>query len=148
MGQYSLIFAQELASEGRRVLLAGLSSQEDEETEAPRGKGRLKIIKLSAKPYKKTDFKTRMLWTIKVNTRLVLGLWRELWSCEEILFTGSPPLFLHWIAPLNLLLRKRLVYRITDFHPECLMAARGRPILVADCDLPGDTVLAAASIYL
>ena len=43
------------------------------------------------------------------------------------MFTGSPPLLLHWIAPLNLLLRKRLVYRITDFHPECLIAARDRP---------------------
>jgi hypothetical protein len=40
------------------------------------------------------------------------------------LFTGSPPLFLHWIAPLNVVLRKKLTYRITDFHPECLMAAR------------------------
>jgi len=46
---------------------------------------------------------------------------------DEVLFTGSPPLLLHWIAPLNLLLRKRLIYRITDFHPECSMAARGRP---------------------
>ena len=54
------------------------------------------------------------------------GLWSELRSCDEIVFTGSPPLLLHWIAPLNILLRKRLVYRITDFHPECLIAARGR----------------------
>jgi len=46
---------------------------------------------------------------------------------DEILFTGSPPLLLHWIAPLNVLLRKRLIYRITDFHPECLMAASARP---------------------
>jgi hypothetical protein len=127
VGQYSLIFAQELASEGRRVVLAGLSSQGNDAAEAPYGKGRLKIIKLSANLYKKTKFKTRMLWTIKVNTRLVLGLWRELWSCDEIVFTGSPPLLLHWIAPLNVLLGKRLVYRITDFHPECLIAARGRP---------------------
>jgi hypothetical protein len=66
------------------------------------------------------------LWTLKINTRIVLGLWSELWACDEILITGSPPLLLHWIAPLNLLLRKRLVYRITDFHPECLIAARGR----------------------
>ena len=43
-----------------------------------------------------------------------------------VLFTGSPPLMLHFIAPLNLLLRKKLIYRITDFHPECLIAERGR----------------------
>ena len=42
-----------------------------------------------------------------------------------------PPLMLHFIAPLNLLLRKKLVYRITDFHPECLIAERGHagPVL-------------------
>ena len=27
------------------------------------------------------------------------------------------------MVPLNLLLRKRLVYRITDFYPECIIAA-------------------------
>ena len=43
-----------------------------------------------------------------------------------MLFTGSPPLMLHFIAPLNVLLRKRLIYRIMDFHPECLIADRGR----------------------
>ena len=46
------------------------------------------------------------------------------------MFTGSPPLFLHWIAPANLLLRRRLIYRITDFHPECSIAERGRPSLL------------------
>src|SRR5262249_9763609 len=45
---------------------------------------------------------------------------------DAILFTGSPPLMVHFIAPLNLLLRKRLIYRITDFHPECAIAERGR----------------------
>ena len=45
---------------------------------------------------------------------------------DAVLFTGSPPLMLHFIAPLNFLLRKQLIYRITDFHPECLIAERGR----------------------
>ena len=49
---------------------------------------------------------------------------------DAVLFTGSPPLMLHFIAPLNLLLRKQLIYRITDFHPECLIAERGRSGLI------------------
>jgi hypothetical protein len=49
---------------------------------------------------------------------------------DAILFTGSPPLMVHFIAPLNLLLRKRLIYRITDFHPECLIAERGSSGLI------------------
>jgi hypothetical protein len=126
VGQYSLIFARSLGAEGRRVVLGGLSSHGYEEFIEPCGKGRLRIVKLAAKPYQKTNFKTRILWTIRTNTRIVLSLWSELWSCDEIRFTGSPPLLLHWIAPLNLLLRKRLIYRITDFYPECLIAARGQ----------------------
>jgi len=127
VGQYSLIFARALASEGRHVVLGGLSSRGYEKVIESCGKGHLTIIKLAAKPYEKANFKIRILWTLKTNTRIVIGLWSELWSCHEIRFTGSPPLLLHWIAPLNLLLRKRLVYRITDFHPECLIAARDHP---------------------
>ena len=32
---------------------------------------------------------------------------------------------LHFIAPLNILLDKHLLYRITDFHPECLIVGGG-----------------------
>jgi hypothetical protein len=63
---------------------------------------------------------------------LLLGAaFKPMWWADSVLFTGSPPLMLHFIAPLNLLLRKKLIYRITDFHPECLIAERGRdgPVL-------------------
>ena len=50
---------------------------------------------------------------------------RAMRRADAVLFTGSPPLMVHFIAPLNLLLRKQLIYRITDFHPECLIAERG-----------------------
>jgi hypothetical protein len=127
VGQYSLIFARSQAIEGGSVVLGGLSSRAHEEIIEACGKGRLRIVKLAAKPYEKANFKARILWTLKTNTRIMIGLWSELWACNEIRFTGSPPLLLHWIAPLNLLLRKRLVYRITDFHPECSIAARENP---------------------
>ena len=107
------------------------------------GKGVSESSSLAAKPYEKANFKTRILWTLKTNTRIIIGLWSELWSCNEIRFTGSPPLLLHWIAPLNLLLRKRLVYRITDFHPECLIAARDHPSWWLESRLSLDAVLAA-----
>jgi hypothetical protein len=126
VGQYSLILARNLAAEGRNVVLGGLSSRQSEETCVAWGKGHLRILKFLAKPYEKNNFKSRIFWTLRVNTAIVIGLWSELRSCKEIRFTGSPPLLLHWLAPLNLFLRKQLVYRITDFHPECLIAARGR----------------------
>jgi hypothetical protein len=46
---------------------------------------------------------------------------RDMRNCREILFTGSPPFMLHVVAPLNIFLRKRLVYRISDFFPECML---------------------------
>src|SRR6476469_5304447 len=84
VGQYSVILARTLASEGKRVVLAGLSSRGYEKLIEPCEKGHLRIIKLAAKPYEKSNFKTRILWTIKTNTRIVSGLWSELWSCDEI----------------------------------------------------------------
>jgi hypothetical protein len=124
VGQYSLLFARERAAQGMDVVLGGLTSRESSASEEAIGKGRLKIIRIHAEPYEKGDFSRRLRWTVATNTRLILKLWRHLRWTDEILFTGSPPLFLHWIAPLNVVLRKKLTYRITDFHPECLMAAR------------------------
>ena len=72
-----------------------------------------------------------VVWTIFSNVLLLSVAFRAMRKADAVLFTGSPPLMLHFIAPLNLLLRKQLIYRITDFHPECLIAERGRsgPIL-------------------
>lgn len=130
VGQYSLLFARRLASRGERVVLIGLASKEPGAREERIGGGRLQILKLRARPYDKTNFARRLLWTLAVNTRLLLAAWPHLRRTTRIVFTGSPPLFLHWIAPANLWLRKELVYRITDFHPECAMVERTRPSLL------------------
>ena len=81
--------------------------------------------------YQKQKFVSRVVWTIFSNVLLLSAAFRAMRKADAVLFTGSPPLMLHFIAPLNLLLRKQLIYRITDFHPECLIAERGRsgPIL-------------------
>ena len=127
VGQYSEIFAREFAAAGMDVVLGGLSSRGRSQADELCSGGSLRIKRLHAKPCRKEDFGRRLWWTVVINTRLCLSLWRDMRWADEILFTGSPPLILHWIAPLNLILRKRLRYRITDFHPECLMAARARP---------------------
>ena len=124
VGQYSSLFARELAAEGRDVTLVGLSSREASETDEGIGNGRLREIRILASTYDKTSLARRLLWTAKINTRLLWSIRRRLRSADTILFTGSPPYLIHWVAPINLLLRKKLIYRITDFHPECLMAQR------------------------
>src|SRR5262245_20295165 len=124
VGQYSLLFARELAAEGRDVTLLGLSSSEASETIEAIGRGFLRQIRIVAPSYDKLSLARRLLWTAQINTRLIWHIRRLLQAADTILFTGSPPYLLHWIAPINLLLRKKLVYRITDFHPECLIAQR------------------------
>lgn len=108
------------------MVLAGLSSTADSLEEERPGTGRLRIVRLQAETYDRSDLKTRALWTLRTNLALLRRLRREISRADEVLFTGSPPFMVHLLAPANLLWRRRLTYRITDFHPECLMAEMPR----------------------
>src|SRR5262249_54908173 len=92
----------------------------------PIGSGLLEILRIQRRTYQKQKFLARLAWTIFSNLLLLRAAFASMRRADAVLFTGSPPLMLHFIAPLNLLLRKKLIYRITDFHPECLIAERGR----------------------
>jgi glycosyl transferase family 4 len=128
VGQYSLLFARERAAQGEDVVLAGLSSTAASIAEERPGTGRLRIVRLRAPLYDRSDLRGRALWTLRTNLSLVWQLRREIRGADEVLFTGSPPFLIHLLGPLNLLLSRRLTYRITDFHPECLMAEQeGHP---------------------
>jgi hypothetical protein len=124
VGQYSLRFARERAAAGEDVVLAGLSSVRESIEEENVGGGRLRTLRFHRTLYDRADLVERALWTLRTNVTLVFRLRREIGAADEVLFTGSPPLLIHLIVPLNLLFRRRLTYRITDFYPECLMAER------------------------
>lgn len=126
VGQYSLLFARERAARGERVVLAGLSSTSDSVEQESIESGSLEIRRLRSANYNRASFWARAIWTARTNLRLLLRLRDRLRSADEIVFTGSPPFLIHFIVPINLLLRKKLVYRITDFYPECLIAELGR----------------------
>lgn len=126
VGQYALAEAEERARGGDEVTLVGLASAGDSVLERSVGAGRLTVVRLGTRSYDRTDFFTRTLWTIGTNLRLVAAALPAMLRADEVLFTGSPPFLVHLLVPLNLLLRRRLVYRITDFHPECLIAELGR----------------------
>jgi len=127
VGQYADLSARQAAEAGRHVVLIGLASSAASDTTEQIGAGSLRTIKLAAAPYDKRRIVSRLIWTARINTRLLLAAWPHMQAARRVQFTGSPPLFLHWIGPANLILRRQLVYRITDFHPECAMAARGSP---------------------
>lgn len=122
VGQYSLLFARERAARGEEVTLVGLSSTAESIEEEAAGRGQLFIVRLLAPTYDRADWKARARWTLATNARLLWRARRALAAADEVLFTGSPPFLLHFLAPVGAALGTRLTYRITDFHPECLMA--------------------------
>lgn len=127
VGQYMELRARALAEQGHDVTLVGLSSTAASTLRQARGKGTLTEIRLLARPVPRDSLAGRLAWTLRTNLRLLAAAFSSLRAANGVLFTGSPPFLIHFLAPLRFLWRARLVYRITDFHPECLIAARDRP---------------------
>ena len=131
VGQYAMLFARQWAHEGWAVTLVGLTSGPSNRQAAETvGNGSLEVLRIHRDAYKKQKFVERLVWTVVSNVLLLAAAFRAMRRADAVLFTGSPPLMVHFIAPLNLLLRKQLIYRITDFHPECLIAERGSSGLI------------------
>jgi hypothetical protein len=126
VGQYAVLFARQWANDGWAVTLVGLTSGKSScEAAEPIGEGSLEVVRVHRRTYQKQKFVSRLVWTVVSNVLLLGAAFRAMRRADAVLFTGCPPLMVHFIAPLNLLLRKQLIYRITDFHPECLIAERG-----------------------
>lgn len=127
VGQYMQMRARALAERGHDVTLIGLSSIAASSSTQAMGDGSLTEIRLEASEVPRRSLASRLLWTLWTDMRLVAAGFRRLRAADGILFTGSPPFLIHLLAPLRPAWRGRLVYRITDFHPECLIAARAHP---------------------
>ena len=126
VGEYAVMFARQWASDGWAVTLIGLTTGNSSRDSAELvGSGSVEILRIHRGTYEKKRLASRLIWTVMSNAMLLGAAFKAIRKADTVLFTGSPPLMLHFIAPLNLLIRKRLIYRITDFHPECLMAERG-----------------------
>lgn len=126
VGQYALADARRWAAEGAEVTLIGLTSGEPGEERQVVGAGSLVVRRLRRPTYDRSSFLRRALWTRATNRALVRAADRVAPGVDEIRFTGSPPYLLHFVVPANRRWRRRLTYRISDFHPECLIAERGR----------------------
>jgi hypothetical protein len=129
VGQYMQLRAQSFADRGHDVTLFGLSRAARSVVHQQRGKGSLTEVRLRRRQAPRNSMIDRLLWTISINIRLLFAAFKALRAADGIMFTGSPPLLIHLIVPLKFLWRARLVYRITDFYPECLIAAKHRPSL-------------------
>jgi hypothetical protein len=127
VGQYMLLRARSLAERGDDVTLIGLTSGDHSIVRQMMNGGELTEIRLRAKPVPRTSLLGRLAWTVWTNLRLLAAAFGALRNADGILFTGSPPFLIHLLVPLKPFWKGRLTYRITDFHPECLIAAQARP---------------------
>jgi hypothetical protein len=128
VGQYGAIFARDLAVGGRDVRLIGLATGDDSTTREVLANGKIfEITRIHAPAYTKSNFVSRLLWTFRINMRIVSEIIRDARSTQaEIIFTGAPPFMLFFIMGVKIFRNARLIYRITDFYPEVLIAELGR----------------------
>jgi len=127
VGQYAMLFGREVAKSGRMVCLIGLTSGEQATEIEILDAGTLEIKRIRAARYEKSNLVSRLLWSLRTNFRLIWQVVRDPRSNHaQILFTGSPPFMLFFAVLAKWLRHARLIYRITDFYPEVLIAALGR----------------------
>ena len=128
VGQYGLVFARETASAGRHVVLIGFTrGTTRSEVERFASGGILEITRIAISTYDKANYVSRLLWLLKANFYLIAKVMRDARSRGgEILFTGAPPFMLFFAVVAKYIRRARLIYRITDFYPEVIVAELGR----------------------
>src|SRR5438094_450822 len=103
VGQYAVLFARQWASDGWTVTLVGLTSGKSScQAAEPVGDGSLTVVRIHRRSYKKQRFVSRLVWTAVSNVVLLGAAFRAMRGADAVLFTGSPPLMVHFIAPLNL----------------------------------------------
>ena len=100
VGQYAFLFARQWASEGWVVTLVGLTSGKSScKAAEPIEDGSLEVICVHRKTYQKQKFASRLAWTVVSNILLLAAAFRAMRRADAVLFTGSPPLMVHFIAP-------------------------------------------------
>ena len=132
VGQYAMLFARERAARGEAVCLIGLSRGQDHTvTESFASGGRLEIRRLRMRPVDRANWLGRLLWAMGANWRLIReALHAPKTAVSELLVTGSPPFMLWFALPAKWVRGMALCYRITDFYPEVIAAARERRSLL------------------
>ena len=131
VGQYGVVFAREMAEAGRQVTLVGLTSgRSSKEVERFASGGMLETTRIAISTYDKTKYASRLIWLFNANFQLMAKVLRDGRSRRgEILFTGAPPFMLFFAILAKYIRDARLIYRITDFYPEVIIAELGRKSL-------------------
>src|SRR5690348_2088975 len=104
VGQYATLVARQWANEGSAVTLVGLTSaRSSRQPTEPVGEGSLEIVRVHRPTYQKQKLLARLIWTVVSNLMLLGAAYKAMRRADTVLFTGSPPFMVHFIAPLNIL---------------------------------------------
>lgn len=133
VSQFALLIAKEEAQKGTHVTVVGLNSTAQLPEQRNCGSGTVHTVCVQRVTLNRQTWTKRLIWTVATNFLLIWKAWPYLRSADIVRFTGAPPFLIYWLVPLNLILRKQLVYRITDFYPECIAAALKRKNHVLGC---------------
>src|SRR5262249_14983794 len=99
VGQYAVLEVREWARRGFAVTLVGLTSGEGARAPVEQvDEGSVEIIRVHRRQYQKHRFVDRLIWTVVSNLVLLWAAFGAMLQAEVVLFTGSPPLMLHFIA--------------------------------------------------
>ena len=119
-GQYALRDAREWAEQGHHVTLAGMTTGAG----GVEHEGDLAVIRLRVRDRPLRPAR-RAAWTLWTEARLMWRLRAALAGADELVYGAGLPYLELFVVPLGLLGRRRLRQRLTDLHPECLMATLG-----------------------
>jgi hypothetical protein len=123
VSQFAMLIAAQEAQEGGHVTVIGLSTSTRCIERISCGQGSVEVVAVRRPPLNRQTWVKRLAWTFFTNIALFRRALPYIWQSETVRFTGAPPFLIYFLVPANLFLRKKLVYRITDFYPECIIAA-------------------------
>ncbi len=123
VSQLALLIAAQEARNGGHVTVVGTNTTVRPIEQIAYGPGRVDVVSVRRPPLNRQTWVKRLVWTAVTNVALVRRAWPYMRQSETIRFTGSPPFLIYFMVLANVMLRRRLVYRITDFYPEIIIAA-------------------------
>jgi len=132
VSQFAILISAQEAESGGEVTVVGLSTFARSNTRTKYGAGSVEIVAVQRPPLNRQTWAKRLAWTVVTNIALVRCAWPYMRQSQTVRFTGSPPFLIYVMVLANLVLRKKLIYRITDFYPECIIAAIQRKSRLLD----------------
>ena len=116
-GQYTYHFAKRYSKKKIKTSLIGIGNL-NKTTEEPF----LKVHTFKAPVLKKNSSLNRLYWNLYTCIKICYLTYKIKNEFKYLVFNGAPQLLIYFIFILNLYLKKKIIYRTTDFFPETLIA--------------------------